>query len=300
MKKILFLLICLIFVFFATACENKKKDLFQLKELNGWKTEEVYEFLFKAKYKWSTVYGSRYTHPAYKFKYAIFYGDDCIGYEFETEEEAIMAAEYNNSIFYSFCHKGKYAFPARLPSFVFFYDEEEILGSKDEGYWIEEDGEKTLLIIGENHPVIDGVITIDGYERISALVLGGTIENGFKKVVIGDSVRILYYGAITGKKFDEIVFSKNLKEIHGCITSKNNTTFKTIIPKTIEIVGKYSFSGGNIYCEQESKPLNWHPEFAVENAKVYWAGEWEYDKDGNPQPKIEKTPEKNDDNIIET
>ena len=289
MKKMLFLLICFIIIFFSTACENKKMDLFKLKELNGWKTEEVYKWFFNVKYEWSSLDGSRYCHPDFYFKYAIFYGEDLIGYEFETEEEAKAVTQYYSSTSDFLCRKGKYAFLPKLASFVFFYDEEEILGSRDEGYWIEEDGEKTLLLIGKNHPVINRVITIDGYERISQLVLAGTFKNNFKKVVIGDSVRVLYYGSITGKKFDEIVFSKNLKEIHGGFTSENNTTFKTIIPKTIEFVGKYTFAGGSIYCEQESKPKNWDSEFAVDNAKVYWAGEWEYDNYGIPRP-IEKDP----------
>ena len=291
MKKLLFLLISLILVFFTTACENKEMDLFRLKELNGWKTELVYKSFYNVEYEWSSLDGSRYYHRDFHFKYVIFYGDECVGIEFETEEEAKAATEYSNSnSSSSLFQKGKFAFPAELASFVFFYDEKEILGSRNGGYWIEEDGEKTLLLIGKLHPVIDDVITIDGYERISQLVLAGTDKDNFKKVVIGDSVRILYYGAITGKHFDEIVFSKKVKEIRGGCTSKNHTTFKTIIPKTVEYVGKYAFAGGDIYCEQESMPLNWDPEFITENAKVYWAGEWEYDKKGNPRP-IEKEPE---------
>lgn len=293
MKKIFLLVICLMVSVVCTSCKNEKSDfveennkskLTELRELNGEKTEGVYKYFFNTEYEWKFVDGKTGSLGNVKFKYGIFYGQDCIGLELDTEEEARKVAEYYNGISHSFCYKGKFAFPARLSSFVFFYNEDEIQGNREEGYWIEENGEKTLLIVGQNHPVVNGVITIDGYERISYLALAGTFKNNFKKLIIGDSVKVLYYGAITGKMFDEIVFSKNLKEIHGGITSENNTTFKTIIPITVEFVGKYSFAGGNIYCEQQSKPKNWDSEFCIKKAKVYWAGEWEYDENGEPRP----------------
>ena len=43
-----------------------------------------------------------------------------------------------------------------------------------------------------------------------------------------------------------------------------------------------AFSNGNIFCEVSSKPDEWDKDFAVQNAKVYWAGEWEYNEDGIP------------------
>lgn len=36
--------------------------------------------------------------------------------------------------------------------------------------------------------------------------------------------------------------------------------------------------------EDESKPEGWDDEFYTLNAKVYYAGEWEYDYHGVPKP----------------
>ena len=63
---------------------------------------------------------------------------------------------------------------------------------------------------------------------------------------------------------------KNLKQI--------------VIPKSVEIIGAKAFTDTMVFCEAESKPNGWEDDFAVENAKVYYANEWHYDDAGNPVP----------------
>ena len=55
-----------------------------------------------------------------------------------------------------------------------------------------------------------------------------------------------------------------------------------VIPKSVKYIGIGAFNNGNIFCEVSSKPDKWDKDFAFGNAKVYWAGEWEYNEDGIP------------------
>lgn len=57
-----------------------------------------------------------------------------------------------------------------------------------------------------------------------------------------------------------------------------------VIPKSVEYIGYNAFSDTIVYCEAESKPEGWDDEFYTLNAKVYYAGEWEYDYHGVPKP----------------
>lgn len=50
-----------------------------------------------------------------------------------------------------------------------------------------------------------------------------------------------------------------------------------IIPSSVTYIGKYAFYGCTnieIYCEAESQPSNWDPEWCEEGTPVYWGGEW--------------------------
>ena len=62
-----------------------------------------------------------------------------------------------------------------------------------------------------------------------------------------------------------------------CISLK-----QIVIPKSVKQIGSDAFNCTSVFCEAPSKPEGWHEEFAVETAKVYYADEWHYDKDGNP------------------
>lgn len=57
-----------------------------------------------------------------------------------------------------------------------------------------------------------------------------------------------------------------------------------VIPKSVEYIGRFAFSDTIVYCEAESKPEGWDDVFYTLNAKVYYAGEWEYDYHGVPKP----------------
>lgn len=58
-----------------------------------------------------------------------------------------------------------------------------------------------------------------------------------------------------------------------------------IIPESVTSIGDSSFWGCSslkIYCEASSEPSGWDIDWNYSDRPVYWAGEWEYDADGNP------------------
>ena len=49
-------------------------------------------------------------------------------------------------------------------------------------------------------------------------------------------------------------------------------------------IGIEAFTSGTIYVEgYKQKPDGWAEQLAAGDAKVYWAGEWEYDEHGTPK-----------------
>ena len=57
------------------------------------------------------------------------------------------------------------------------------------------------------------------------------------------------------------------------------------IPDSVTSIGSYAFYNCTsliIYCEAESKLSGWNSNWNTSNRPVYWAGQWEYDADGNP------------------
>ena len=45
----------------------------------------------------------------------------------------------------------------------------------------------------------------------------------------------------------------------------------------------HAFSHTIVYCEASEKPNGWENYFYTKNARVYYAGEWEYDELGIPK-----------------
>lgn len=138
------------------------------------------------------------------------------------------------------------------------------------------------------------------------------------KVVIPDSVSYMdgwiFYDSIN---INEVVLPYGLEEISrglflGCTSLtkikipdsvkfigqdafSDCTSLRTIvIPIGVESMGWCAFSNCDnlaIYCEASSEPSTWDSEWdsnwnsdSDNNKMVYWAGEWEYDQNGNPVP----------------
>ena len=121
--------------------------------------------------------------------------------------------------------------------------------------------------------VPDGITVIAGYlprQNIEAVICNQELQIigmaafsrifDLKEAYLNDGLKI-----ISDKAF---YVCKNLKQI--------------IIPKSVEVIGTNAFTDTIVYCEAESKPLGWDVNFAIENAKVYYANEWHYDSNGKP------------------
>ena len=126
------------------------------------------------------------------WKYVALVDETIVGLEFETEAEARKGTEQLNANSCSFFCKGKYSFPARLPYFVLFYGWDSIIQEQDGAMWIEENSEKILLWVGESADK-DEVLTIDGYIGVATFAIFGSDLKTFKSIVIGESVKVLYW-----------------------------------------------------------------------------------------------------------
>ena len=104
------------------------------------------------------------------------------------------------------------------------------------------------------------VITNNNLEKIGSYALYSCFS--LSKIELND--KLSYIGSFA------FCFNDNLSYI--------------VIPKSVEYIGCYAFSDTIVYCEAESKPEGWDDEFYTLNAKVYYAGEWEYDYYGVPRP----------------
>lgn len=105
-----------------------------------------------------------------------------------------------------------------------------------------------------------------------------------KKVIFNPNLKRVGPSAFIDSYVVEIKVNEGLKEIgekafNGCVNLR-----KIVIPKSVEVIYSEAFTSTAVYCEAESKPNGWADDFAVENAKVYYANEWHYDDAGNPVP----------------
>lgn len=82
----------------------------------------------------------------------------------------------------------------------------------------------------------------------------------------------------------KVELNDKLTYIGSCAFCYDENLSYIVIPKSVEYIGYNAFSHTIVYCEAESKPEGWDDEFYTLNAKVYYAGEWEYDYDGVPKP----------------
>ena len=107
-------------------------------------------------------------------------------------------------------------------------------------------------------------------------------------IEIPNSVETIEYAAFDGcSSLTSINLPKSLKLISLEAFRYCRSLESVIIPKSVEFVYNSVFEGCSnlsIYCEAESRPNTWNEKWNDSNITVYWAGQWEYDANGNPVP----------------
>ena len=168
--------------------------------------------------------------------------------------------------------------------------------------------------------ISNGVINIGKYSfagcsSITSIVIPDSVisigEYAFYKCTALESITLPFIGQYAdgsgathfGYIFGASTYSnqnhnvpKSLKEVIitgdkpiGNYAFANCTYLETvIISDSVQVVGELVFYGSSlatIYCEHLSKPNEWDSSWNYYRP-VYWAGEWEYDVNGNPIPLV--------------
>ena len=124
-------------------------------------------------------------------------------------------------------------------------------------------------------------------------IIGGTTHIAWseyhkptsKELIISEGVKEIKLSAFRYAKFEKVIFPSTIKSINSYAFDCCKNLNKVIIPINVEYIGYHAFTNGIVYCEAKRKPDAWDNNFVSEQAKVYWAEEWEYDENGEPRVK---------------
>ena len=110
-----------------------------------------------------------------------------------------------------------------------------------------------------------------------------TFHTNIKKIYMNTNLEKINYGAFYGcYNLENVYLNDELKEIDMFAFYRCYSLKYVVIPKSVEIIEKHTFSHGTIYCEALEKPEGWDENFAHYQAKIYWGNEWEYNEEGIP------------------
>lgn len=303
-KKILMIIVTLILSFILTSC-NVRHSHFYIKgtcicgEKELLNLEKIYDNEFKLI---KDIYKDRF--PSANAKFRLVEGEnlskeslnnlyDCYGegfnsaiygtvyegeevwfiLEFDTIEHAQKAYEtFNEKSLFLFKNLILCEFPARL-SILYEYN---VIND----FVYVENGK--ILIYADIS--IKEIRLSNSVEIIESLVFVNAVN--LEKVVCNDSLL-----RIQGGVFMRTPNLKNVKlndrlEYIGEQAFNNSGLEYIVIPRSVEFIGSEAFNKCNVFCEAESKPKEWADDFAVDDAKVYYKGEWEYNEEGIPMPLI--------------
>lgn len=108
-------------------------------------------------------------------------------------------------------------------------------------------------------------------------------HTNIKKIYMNTNLEKINYGAFYGcYNLENVYLNDELKQIDMFAFYRCYSLKYVVIPKSVEIIEKHTFSHGTIYCEALEKPEGWDENFAHYQAKIYWGNEWEYNEEGIP------------------
>lgn len=128
-------------------------------------------------------------------------------------------------------------------------------------------------------------ITKCEFKDVTKIITMAFVSAKLEGVKDTNKLEYIGYGAfLDNKSLSKIKLNEGLKHIGGSAFEKCPNLKDAVIPSTVNYIGENAFECSVLYCNVESKPAGWDKKFCSENTKVYWKGEWEYDKDGIPSP----------------
>lgn len=108
-------------------------------------------------------------------------------------------------------------------------------------------------------------------------------HTNINKIYMNTNLEKINYGAFYGcYNLENVYLNDGLKQIDMFAFYRCYSLKYVVIPKSVEIIEKHTFSHGTIYCEALEKPEGWDENFAHYQAKIYWGNEWEYNEEGIP------------------
>ena len=144
------------------------------------------------------------------------------------------------------------------------------------GYLLSNDRDKLLYCNEESNVSIPTqILELAGFSCVYAKTI--TLNKNLKKI---GNVAFLQL------EMEYLILNDGLQVIGKTAFASCSNLQNVVIPSSVYFIGSEAFHYGNIYCNVETRPKDWHEDFASGSAKVYWLGEWEFDEQGNPVPII--------------
>ena len=108
-------------------------------------------------------------------------------------------------------------------------------------------------------------------------------DSKITSLICNEGLEKIEYAAFSNNySLSSITLNQGLKYIGDYAFSECEKLEWVVIPKSVTHMGWYVFTYGNIFCEVESKPKGWDKDFAYDDARVYYKGEWKYDENNIP------------------
>ena len=304
MKK--FLIIVLFFMSFLCSCSIGKEDYYDLSEINSItyrKAYPEYERLHNLYYKrqifFEVIEYRLYTKESLDiedYKEVV----ELYGVEFEKLLQIAMyqydenrnkeVKVYNEFFQFSSSKEAKKVYDDM------FYDSKEYILEKNLIY-IDCYAAKILLgkkmvqrfdfVLDENLENLYSGIDCKGELKIlpGVKTISRSAFKDFKitSLICNEGLEKIEHAAFTNNySLSSITLNQGLKYIGDYAFSECEKLEWVVIPESVTHMGWYVFTYGNIFCEVESKPKGWDKDFAYDDARVYYKGEWKYDENNIP------------------
>lgn len=142
----------------------------------------------------------------------------------------------------------------------------------------------------------DGFIMNKYLESVNLFIAGNIGQRAFfacpslTSITLGDGVTSIGDNAFNScPSLTSVNLGNSVTSIGDRVFYECTSLTSIVIPNSLISIDDdvfYGCSSLTIYCEATSKPSGWNSRWNSSNRPVYWAGQWEYDENGNPIPLV--------------